>query len=94
MQDSVIFFKGDQFSTTEVNEFEDTRFADLFAHVMGTQPFHIDADRSGFPTSSLFNKPKASAIIVIESVGAGEFQIPTTSFVYLCVVLVFLHNFT
>jgi hypothetical protein len=70
VQDSIIFLKGDQFSTTELNELEDTRFADLFAHVMGTQPFHIDADRTGFPTSSLFNKPKASAIVVIDSVGA------------------------
>jgi hypothetical protein len=70
VQDSIIFLKGDQFSTTTLNELEDTRFADLFAHVMGTQPFHIDADRTGFPTSSLFNKPKASAIVVIDSVGA------------------------
>lgn len=75
MQDSVIFFKGDQFSTTELNKLEDTSFADLFAHVIGTQPFHIDADRTGFPTTSLFNKPKASTIIVIDSVGAGEFQL-------------------
>jgi hypothetical protein len=55
-----------------LNQLEDIRFADLFAHVMGTQPFHIDADRTGFPASSLFNKPKASAIVVIDSVGAGE----------------------
>lgn len=47
---------------------------------MGTQPFHIDADRTGFPTSSLFNKPKASAIVVIDSVGAETLRAyPTLS---------------
>jgi hypothetical protein len=70
VQDSVIFFKGDQLRTTELKQVEDAQFADMFAHVMGTQPFHVDADRNGFPSTSLFNKPKAAAVVVVESVGS------------------------
>jgi hypothetical protein len=69
-QDSVIFFKGEQFGTTQINKLQDTRFADLFSHVMGTQPFHVDADRTGFPTTSLFNKPRAALLVALESVGS------------------------
>lgn len=69
-QDSVIFFKGEQIGTTQIHKLEDTRFADLFAHVMGTQSFHVDADRTGFPTTSLFNKPRAALIVTLESVGS------------------------
>ncbi len=39
---------------------------------MGTQPFHLNADRSDFPATSLFNKPRASVLITLESVGAGN----------------------
>lgn len=49
---------------------EDTKYSDLFAHVMGTPLFHLRTDRTGFPASSLLTKPKAVVTIVIDSVGA------------------------
>jgi len=68
-QDSAVFYKGEQLSSTQISQLEDTRFADLFSHIMGTQAFHVDANREGFPTSSLFSKPRASLIVAIDSVG-------------------------
>lgn len=79
-QDSVMLLKGEQFSSTQINNLEDTRFADLFSHVMGSQPFHVDADRTGFPSSSLFNKPRAALLVAVDSVGSGILnKFPTLS---------------
>lgn len=83
-QDSVAYFKG---MNTELKTLEDTRFFDLLAHVMGLPSAHVDADRTGFPSTSLFNKPKASVIIAIDSVGAGMFAFITISSIHfnLCI---------
>jgi hypothetical protein len=69
-EDSAILLDGAQFASLSLKEIEDIRVADLISHVTGVQPFNILADRQGFPTSSLFEKPKATLLFALDSVGA------------------------
>jgi hypothetical protein len=58
---------------SQLKTIEDTEVADLFAHVMGTQPFNVLASREGFPKGDLFQKPKATLLVTLESVDHGLF---------------------
>jgi hypothetical protein len=69
---SALLLRGEQFDS-ELRNIEDVRVADLFAHVMGTQPFNVMASREGFPKGNLFNKPKAAFLVTLDSVDPGTF---------------------
>jgi hypothetical protein len=69
---SAILLHGKQLEN-QLKTIEDTRVADLFAHVMGTQPFNVLASREGFPKGDLFQKPKAAFLVTLESVAPGLF---------------------
>lgn len=65
---SALLLHGKQFTDIELKTIEDVHVADLFAHVMGTQPFNVLADRTGFPQGDLFNKPKAALLLTLDSI--------------------------
>jgi len=45
---------------------------DLLSHHMGTTPFHPQTDRSHFPSSDLFSKPRAALSIIIPAVNIAN----------------------
>jgi len=54
-----------------VQEIKDIAFADLVAHVTGTQPISSDVDRSGFPQITPFSNPRANLIVALPGVGGS-----------------------
>lgn len=69
---SAILLHGKQFES-QLKAIEDINVADLFAHVMGTQPFNVLAKREGFPKGDLFQKPKAALLVTLDSIAPELF---------------------
>lgn len=65
---SALLLHGEQFNNNNLKSIEDTRVADLLAHVMGTQPFNADANRKDFPKGNIFNKAKAALLFTLDAV--------------------------
>eukprot|EP01111_Echinosteliopsis_oligospora_P000482 TRINITY_DN1052_c0_g1_i1.p1 TRINITY_DN1052_c0_g1~~TRINITY_DN1052_c0_g1_i1.p1 ORF type:complete len:535 (+),score=160.66 TRINITY_DN1052_c0_g1_i1:82-1686(+) len=68
--DSALLFKGRYFDTMDMESIKDTQFMDLYAHVAGIPSANVAGSHTGFPTSSVFSKPKASLIVSIAGAGS------------------------
>ncbi|EFA84187.1 hypothetical protein PPL_03262 [Heterostelium album PN500] len=72
-QNSLLYLKGNVFNSASLSNLKDTQISALISHVMGTLPMG-DSDREGFPTISLFNKPKLNLLLAMDSVAATDLE--------------------
>lgn len=58
---------------TKENQIDEISVADLIGHLLGTPILNDEAPRKSFPTTSIFNKPTANLLVVIDGVDADQF---------------------
>jgi len=64
-------YEGETFRGKEI---EGEAVVDLLSHHMGTTPFHPQTDRSLFPSSDLFSKPRAAVSIILPAVNIDDIK--------------------
>jgi len=57
------------------NQIDENSVADLIGHILGTPILNDEASRTAFPTSSIFNKPTANLLIIIDGVETAVGQL-------------------
>jgi len=55
---------------TDAHQIDEISIADMIGHLLGTPILNDEASRDSFPVSSVFNKPTANLLIVIDGVEA------------------------
>lgn len=58
-----IHFADDEYHNSQI---ADTSIADLISHLIGSTPLSATTDRSAFPKTNIFNKPKANLLVVFD----------------------------